>query len=67
MLTVHLLSVRRSCFARVDISLALSTAAEASFGNREVLRGGKGGEYPSHLWIHLMIRESVSWDLSSSL
>lgn len=64
MLTAHLLSVRRSCFARVDISLALSTAAEASFGNREVLRGGKGGEYP---WIHLMIRESVSWDLSSSL
>lgn len=63
MLTVHLLSVRRSCFTRVDISLALGAAAEASFENREVLRGGKGGRYPSIC----VIRESASWDLSSSL
>lgn len=62
MLTVHL-SVRRSCFMRVDISLALSIAAEASFGSREVLCGGKGGGYPSIC----VIRESASWDLSSSL
>lgn len=40
----------------MDISLALSAAAEALFGNREVLRNGKGGRYPSIC----VIRESAT-------